>query len=681
MVSFSQNAQVYSYSRFSRMKQKDGDSIRRQAMYAEKIAKEYNLTINEDLVFSDHGKSAFHADHKKNGMYGVFLEAVKNGNVAKGSVLIVESFDRLSRQHAMRAQTDISALIESDITIITSSDMQVYNKESVYKNPGQIFMMAGIMMRAHNESLEKQKRSLEKISGAVMKWKDGNKSISVGGANPTWVKRTRNGFVLIDDKAKTVKAICNMFIDGKSMNHIAGFLTDNKIETYGKSSHWRVNTITKILENEALFGQKTVDLGGSEDGVIAPFHAVLDNYFPALISKEEYDLIQEIKRLKTHGRTGYRTAKKVTDENGSIIEVVEQNSIYLLSSYGLAKDGIAKCRCSKCNGSMGTRRQRQYTRTGEYTKTEYRLACNDSGTTNNKKCDIGSIRIGNMEASFLIAVSKHIDFNLLNKSTDSREVEVIDSRLKEIDIQLEKAVNLLITTDNEIIQNTANKNLLALQEEQKELEVKKLDGKEFIISQEAIDRFIRLIDRAAFNVDDHKAREDVKSILMQSTTKIVMHIDKKQTMADFNLPNILPGVLIYAIEVHFKSGKILWCFHNVQRDESAFTVVLNSDENENSLTKSELSLWNELGDELYEQHLAYEDFDAFDKVMQKLLDSEQDDGTFAAAEEVFGSSDQKKKTQADEIQEKWIEWERDIANEANFREHQDFLAKSNRKKN
>ncbi|HHY0416730.1 TPA: recombinase family protein [Vibrio parahaemolyticus] len=678
MTCFSREAQVYSYSRFSRMKQKDGDSLRRQAMYAEAIAKEYNLTINEDLVFSDHGKSAFHADHKKSGMYGIFLEAVKNGKVAKGSVLIVESFDRLSRQHAMRAQTDITALIENDITIITSSDKQVYNKESIYQNSGQIFMMAGIMLRAHNESLEKQKRSLTKIREAVQEWEGGDKSVSVGGANPSWVKRTRNGLVLIDDKARTVKSICSMFIDGKSMNHIAGFLADNNVDTFGNSSHWRVNTITKILENEALFGRKTVDLDASEDSVILPFYAVLDNYFPALITKEEFDLIQEIKRLKTNGRTGYKIAKRVTDENGNVTEEVEQNSIYLLSSYGRAKGGIAKCRCSECNGSMGTRRQQQYTRSGKYTKTEYRLGCNNTSTTSNKKCDVGSIKVGNLETSFLIAVSNHIDFNLLNKNADSRAVEVIDSKLKEIEEQLEKATELLITTDNVTIQKTAQKKLSELEAKQKELEHKRMDGKAFVIKQDAIDRFISIIDRAAFNIDDHEARSEVKNILMQSTTKLVMYIKKKQTMKDFGFSNIMPGVNVYAIEVHFKSGKVMWYFHDAKRDQLAFTVMLDPEEVAGSLSESYLKKWNELGDDSYEEYLALEDGEVFANLMEKLIESQQDDGSFAAYDEFFGSYDQKK-TRAEEIQEKWDDWKFRADLDANNREYDELLRKNSSK--
>ncbi|MBF4280750.1 recombinase family protein, partial [Vibrio anguillarum] len=89
-----------------------------------------------------------------------FLKAIEKGLVAKGSYLIVESFDRLSREEAYKAQSDITRLIEADINIITAADGQLYNKQTLAQNPGLLFLMTGTMIRAHEESLTKQKRSV-----------------------------------------------------------------------------------------------------------------------------------------------------------------------------------------------------------------------------------------------------------------------------------------------------------------------------------------------------------------------------------------------------------------------------------------------------------------------------------------------------------------------------------------
>lgn len=76
---------IYSYSRFSNIEQEKGHSLERQAGKADKIIEEikqeYGLEVNTDLVMTDKGLSAFHADHKKRGAFGVFLSLVENGIV------------------------------------------------------------------------------------------------------------------------------------------------------------------------------------------------------------------------------------------------------------------------------------------------------------------------------------------------------------------------------------------------------------------------------------------------------------------------------------------------------------------------------------------------------------------------------------------------------------------------
>ena len=55
--------QIYSYRIFSSPLQKKGGSIERQNDYALQIASEYNLVLNDELIMTDEGLSAFHAEH------------------------------------------------------------------------------------------------------------------------------------------------------------------------------------------------------------------------------------------------------------------------------------------------------------------------------------------------------------------------------------------------------------------------------------------------------------------------------------------------------------------------------------------------------------------------------------------------------------------------------------------
>jgi len=90
--------QAFSYIRMSTDAQLLGDSRRRQLDASAKFAHEHGLLLVEDFKLEDIGVSAFKGANVASGAFGRFLEAVRSGKIAKGSYLLVESLDRLSRQ-------------------------------------------------------------------------------------------------------------------------------------------------------------------------------------------------------------------------------------------------------------------------------------------------------------------------------------------------------------------------------------------------------------------------------------------------------------------------------------------------------------------------------------------------------------------------------------------------------
>jgi hypothetical protein len=53
--------------------------------------------LDTELTFEDLGKSAYRGANVMDGALGQFIEAVDSGQVKKGSYLLVENLDRLSR--------------------------------------------------------------------------------------------------------------------------------------------------------------------------------------------------------------------------------------------------------------------------------------------------------------------------------------------------------------------------------------------------------------------------------------------------------------------------------------------------------------------------------------------------------------------------------------------------------
>ena len=94
---------AYSYIRFSSAAQERGDSLRRQTQGTEAYVQKKGYTLDTTLHLQDLGVSAFRGVNVREGALAAFLEAVKQGRVKPGSVLIVESLDRLTRDQLLRS--------------------------------------------------------------------------------------------------------------------------------------------------------------------------------------------------------------------------------------------------------------------------------------------------------------------------------------------------------------------------------------------------------------------------------------------------------------------------------------------------------------------------------------------------------------------------------------------------
>ena len=92
---------AYSYKRFSSPEQARSDSIRRQTKATADWCERRGLQLDETLRMVDAGVSAFRGKNIEDDAAALagFREAVRAGQVPKGSYLVCESFDRLSRDH------------------------------------------------------------------------------------------------------------------------------------------------------------------------------------------------------------------------------------------------------------------------------------------------------------------------------------------------------------------------------------------------------------------------------------------------------------------------------------------------------------------------------------------------------------------------------------------------------
>ena len=103
-----------------------------------------------------------------------------------------------------------------------------------------------------------------------------------GGGLPLGYKIDSNKMYQIDEEeAYFVKKVFNMYLEGKSMESIAEYLTQNGIKnTFG--NEYKKNGIRKILGNEKYIGVYLYDDIRIEGGI------------PKIIEKETFDRVQEM---------------------------------------------------------------------------------------------------------------------------------------------------------------------------------------------------------------------------------------------------------------------------------------------------------------------------------------------------------------------------------------------------
>jgi len=133
---------AFTYIRFSSSVQSKGDSVDRQNEYIESWLEKHPEVELSDLSFIDKGRSAFKKTHLKYDL-GKLLKAVEDGTIPKGSYILVEAIDRLSRMDELTLISIVSNIINKGVTLVTLSDDTEYSLGTLKQNQGLVFMLAG----------------------------------------------------------------------------------------------------------------------------------------------------------------------------------------------------------------------------------------------------------------------------------------------------------------------------------------------------------------------------------------------------------------------------------------------------------------------------------------------------------------------------------------------------------
>lgn len=338
---------AYSYIRFSRLEQRRGDSTRRQTALRDAYLTKKGLTLDTTFALTDEGLSAFKGRNKRTGALKLFMDAVEGGRIRRGSYLIVESLDRLSREQVEEAFDLFMRIIRAGITLVTLIPETEYTSGTLTL-PAMILALAEFT-RAHGESLIKSERSKQHWLHQRAQGDKGRLAYVL----PGWIeripgpKREKGEYRLITERAKVVREIFSWAIKGDGGNIIARRLNERGTPCFGRGKRWHKSYLSIILKNRTTLGEFQPHVMDA-DGERVPVGKPIPKYFPAVVSAETFAMAQRSVKSRNAKKGGINKhctnlfARLIRDEAGNAWTCQNRNTYPYLVNTGIFETKMEK---------------------------------------------------------------------------------------------------------------------------------------------------------------------------------------------------------------------------------------------------------------------------------------------------------------------------------------------------
>tara|TARA_R110001583_G_C5636823_1_gene407577 strand:+ start:84 stop:1727 length:1644 start_codon:yes stop_codon:yes gene_type:complete len=499
---------IYPYARVSATSQLSGTGLSQQTdpQQLEQLSTMYNLPIEDGI--QDLGKSAYHGEHLKHEL-GVFLQAIKQGDIATDSILVVYSLDRLSRLQLGFAKQIYLDLTNAGVHIYSTLDNHLYKAHDI----GSEVLSSVIFERAHNESKTKSARTIGNALKLINDYQNGIRSPT---GEPVAIKSVGTLPWFIDGSDGTVKQhpyywnaaklLSKRIIEGVPIPSIKGELDKlyPPIHPPIKKDKWLTNTLRHFHKLIALQGNRIINLQGTEH--------LLEGYYPKLLTDEEYAKLQAA-RAK---RDTYPVRKEVNLITGI---------------------GIAKC---SCGSAVANRRRSDHRAT---------LFCL-SGTRKENDCSGWYMSLAYAEKA-LLAIGKDIFSGVSNDLIDTTHIDLLQLHIKE-------KQELLNTLSQRALDNKLPKtmldSMLSIEREVEDLNIKLKDKElELLKVDKTLSNQWRSTDIELPLTTDTDARNTLKTLIKKSVNKITFNRIAK---SHFNIK--FAFVNGHVREVELRKGELDW---------------------------------------------------------------------------------------------------------------------------
>lgn len=274
----------FPYVRFSSTRQEDGSTRNRQNELIDAFVSKHGLEVDRHL--EDAGTSAYHGKNAgSEGVLGKFLKEVRMGEIEKGSYLLIENFDRLSRDKIVRTNKIFTDLIFSGIKIV------ILDKNKIYEEDNLDFAdWVNALLEFERANVESKRKS----DFSSKAWKFNREKMRNGEIVtkkvPTWLKVENNAFVIDHAKVERINTLFKLSLS-KGLQEATREYNDLYSEKLA------IHQTQYLLSNRKLIGEhspqtihydESGQLKRKDEGDSIP------NYYPAVVDEKLFYQVQEV---------------------------------------------------------------------------------------------------------------------------------------------------------------------------------------------------------------------------------------------------------------------------------------------------------------------------------------------------------------------------------------------------
>jgi DNA invertase Pin-like site-specific DNA recombinase len=334
-----------SYSRFSDPKQAKGDSETRQELMFREFCSRHNLTALAE-VFADRGRSGYKDEHRKKGRLGQLIAMAKDDRFERGTVIVVEAWDRLGRLRPDR-QTDLLAeLLRTGVSIGVCRLDDIFSEDDFGTHKWTT--LAVFIQMAYQESKQKAERVAASWERRRQRARERGELLTA--RLPAWMECVNGEARLIPERATVVRRIYQLAANGYGCTRIVGTLDKERVAPFGSvvvnegrtrsqfCGRWTRPYVRLILNDRRAVGEfQPRKIDDSPDG------PPLAGFYPAAVTEEEFLLaraaqVQRDNQRDKRGRAiGPRQGSKYVNTFRGLLRHARDGEGWVLHNRGTTK--------------------------------------------------------------------------------------------------------------------------------------------------------------------------------------------------------------------------------------------------------------------------------------------------------------------------------------------------------